>query len=283
MATPDNHWLALSVRRPTNPTGLSEVHDTLTGMKRAYTALSSTTDRESDLSLGLRWAQELAEPGQQVALWCYDKDDLPRNLAQAASALNIIIHSERPRPRGGLHRRFNGPVVAVGLPLETLTEVEPFAHPVCLVHAYVPENDEKEWAGLGDLPFDRPWVDAFTPECLAGPAIVPNDPLIEDVVIARAMETFTATTFGGTTMYDSRDGGRVTHGLLELRRGGHRIKPELLFSAALRAGWKGTQALKLRSVAREVANGVNKRPKASYGDGMLSRWREEADSRRSTF
>lgn len=97
-------------------------------------------------------------------------------------------------------------------------------------------------------------------------------------MVGRAMETFTATTFGGTTMYDYRDGGRVTHGLMELRRGGHLIEPERLFASALRDGWQGTHALTFRHVAREIAEGVNKRPKGQYRSDILARWRDEAAS-----
>jgi len=249
-------------------------------VKRTYTAVTNTTDRDADLFTALRWARAMAGDGQRVTLWCHSQDALPKGLGPAAAAHGIAVHAERPRPRGGGQgRNFGGPVVAVGLGLDTLVEIEPFPHPVCLVHAYVPENDEREWSVAAGLPFDRPWVDAFRPQCLAGPAIVPTEPLISDPVVACAMEAFTSSTFDGTTMYDSRDGGRVTHGLMELRRGGHVIEPERLFSAALRAGWRGRQALMFRDVAREVAQGVNKRPRERYRQDILAHWRAEAVAR----
>lgn len=251
-------------------------------MKRAYTALSNTTDRDQDLITALRWALDHAEDGQPVTLWCWDKDDLPAGLVAKAPALGIVVHSERPRPRGGrAFRAPDGPVVAVSLPLETLVEIEPFSHPVCLVHAYVPENDERGgWTAGRDLAFERPWINAFQPECLAGPAIAVPDPLLSDPVVAVAMDSFTSTTFGGTTMYDSRDGDRVTHGLLELRKGGHALHPDLLFAAALRQGWRGREALRLWKVAKEIAKGVNKRPKEHYRTDILAHWRAEAAVRK---
>lgn len=94
-------------------------------------------------------------------------------------------------------------------------------------------------------------------------------------MVAAALESFTATTFGGTTMHDYRDGDRVTHGLVVLRRGGHIIEPDLLFAAALREGWNGREALRLWKVAKEVAKGVEKRPKHRYRDGILEHWRAE--------
>lgn len=247
-------------------------------MKRAYTALCNMTSRDQDLITSLMWALDQAEDGQPVTLWCWDKENLPTDLVASGPSLGIVIQPERPRPRGG--RSFwrpDGPIVAVDLPLATLVEIEPFEHPVCLVHAYVPENDEHGgWIGSSDLPFERPWINAFQPECLAGPPIVTNDPLTADPVVAVAMESFTAKTYGGSTMHDSRDGDRVTHGLMELRRGGHAIQPDLLFAAALRDGWKGREAVTFWKVAKEVAKGVKKRPKHHFRDDILSHWRSKA-------
>lgn len=256
---------------------LSVLAGTVHTMKRAYTALTNTTDRDADLITALRWARAESDPGQRVWLWCHSKDDIPDHLEGVAHSLGVAIHPEHPRARGGGNvRRFDGPVVACGIGIDNLVEVEPYDYPVCLVHAYVPENDAIDWPLSDGLPFDRPWIDAFAPLCLSGPPVVQTDPLIEDLVIGRAMATFTATTLGGTTMYDYRDGGRVTHGLMELRRGGHLIEPERLFASALRDGWKGTQAMMFRDVARQIADGVNKRPKAHYRSDILERWLDEA-------
>ena len=52
--------------------------------------------------------------------------------------------------------------MAVDLPLETLVEIEPFGQPICLVHAYVPENDAQGgWVGGDDLL--RPSLDQRLP------------------------------------------------------------------------------------------------------------------------
>jgi hypothetical protein len=75
--------------------------------------------------------------------------------------------------------------------VETLAEIEPFAHTLCLMHAYVPENDERGSIGAADLPFHRPWIEALRPECLVRPTVQPRDPVIKDPVVARAMNTFT--------------------------------------------------------------------------------------------
>jgi hypothetical protein len=159
--------------------------------------------------------------------------------------------------------------------LETMLQIEPYAYPVCLVHAFVPENAADS---LGDdaLPYERPWIEAFQPECLAGPEIQVRNPLLDDPVVRRALESFTTATFGGRTMHDSRDRGRVVHGLKELRRGGHRFDPDRLLAAALRAGWRGSSALELRSVACEIDRGTNKRSTSRFRDGMLDQWRTEA-------
>lgn len=250
----------------------------LLSMKRAYTALCNTTDLDQDLLTALRWALDQAQEDQSVTLWCWNEESLPADAVAAATSLGIRIRAERPRPQGGRHIHApEGPVVAVNVPLETLIEIEPFGHPACLVHAYVPENDDHGGRiGPPDFPYERPWINAFQPECLAGPPIATTDPLIADPVIEVAMRSFTATTFGGATMYDSRDGDCVTHGLMELRRGGHVIEPDLLFAAALRDGWKGRQALIFWKVAGEVAKGVKKRPKHHFRDDILSHWRSEA-------
>lgn len=249
-------------------------------MKRAYTALCNTTDRDQDLITALRWALNHAEEDERVTLWCWDKESLPDGLVSSAPSLGIVVHSEKPRPRGGRSApRPRGPVVAVDLPLETLVEIEPFEHPVVLVHTYAPEDDERGgWIGEADLPFDRPWLNAFQPECLAGPPVTLTDPLLSDPVVGVAMKSFTGTTYGGTTMHDYRDGDRVTHGLMELRRGGHAIEPDLLFAAALRAGWKGREALRFWAVAKEVAKGVKKRPQHHDHDDILKQWRTAASA-----
>ena len=113
-------------------------------MKRAYTALCNTSDRDQDLVTAVRWALDQAQEDQSVTLWCWDKESLPADVVAAAPSLGIRIRSEKPRPQGGRYVRApDGPVVAVDVPLETLVEIEPFGHPACLVHAYVPENDKR--------------------------------------------------------------------------------------------------------------------------------------------
>jgi hypothetical protein len=246
-------------------------------MTRAYTALHNETDLEDDIRVGLKWAFAQVQPGQVVTVWCNDAGDLPSALRRAAATGSIHIYSERPRPRGGRSRNFVGPVVITRVGLETMVQIEPFEHPVCFVHAFVPEH-AADGVGDDELPYERTWIEAFLPECLAGPEIQVRDPLLEDPVVARAMESFTTATFGGRTMHDPRDRGRVVHGLMELRRGGHRFDPERLLAAALRAGWVGDDGLELRSLAREINKGTNKRPSGRFRDDILEHWRAEAAS-----
>lgn len=146
--------------------GVSEAAGRVVDMKRAYTALCNTTDRERDLTTALRWALDQAVDGQRVTLWCWDMKSLPGSVVAWASSRGVIIHSERPRPRGGGSApRPRGPVVAVDLPLERLVEIEPCPHPVALVHANAHENDEMAgWIGGEDLSYERPWLEAFQPE-----------------------------------------------------------------------------------------------------------------------
>ena len=253
---------------------LSVPGESVQAMDRAYTTLHAHADLEDDIRVALRWASAKGRPGDVVTLWCHDADDLPSDLRRAAGARSINVYSERPRPRGGRARNFLGPVVVTRVGLETLVQIEPFEHPVCLVHAYVPENAAD---GFGDdgLPYERAWIEAFLPECLAGPEIQVRHPLLMDPVVDRAMESFTTATHGGRTMYDSRDRGRVVHGLMELRRGGHRFDPEGLLAVALRAGWRGGDALELRSVAREINKGTNKQPGGHFREDILEHWRAE--------
>lgn len=244
-------------------------------MDRAYTALHSQADLESDIRLGLRWALERTQPGQVVTVWCHDARDLPSIVKRMADAGTIDLYAERPRPRGGRSCHFVGPVVVTRVGLETMLQIEPYDQPVCFIHAFFPEKAGDGLGGDG-LSYERPWIEAFEPECLAGPAIQVRDPILDDAVVERALESFTSATFGGRTMYDSRDRGRVIHGLKELRRGGHGFDPERLLAAALRAGWRGTSALELRSVAREINRGINKRSTGRFRDDILEYWRSEA-------
>ncbi|KUG55625.1 hypothetical protein AVL62_04760 [Serinicoccus chungangensis] len=245
-------------------------------MQRAYTSLHSGTDHGQDLVTALLWARDHLRSDQHVTLWCSGQEALPKGWEARFVREGVEVVAEWPRRRGGTGpRAFAGPLVAVGFnTLDTVIEVEPFRHPMCFVGAYDPRNDERF-----DMHEDHPhvrWVEAFEPRNLAGPIISVPNPLIEDGVVASALESFTAMTYGGKTMYDSRDGGRVTSGLMMLHQNGHRFDPERLFSAALRAGWKGSQALCFRNVAREVARGVRKRPSERLGLGSLERWRSKA-------
>lgn len=246
-------------------------------MKRAYTALHSETDHDNDLVTALKWARDQATDDQPVTLWCAHQDSLPQGWENGLQRAGVAVVTERPRRRGETSpRRFPGPLVAVGFTtLHDVIDVEPFEHPMCLVGAYDPRNDEG-FSGLTDHPHVR-WIEAFEPDCLSGPPIELPDSLIEDPVIAKAMESFTSITYKGRTMYDSRDGGRVTDGLMLLHSGGHLLDHERLFSAALRDGWKGSEALRLRAIGQEVARGVRKRPSERLGPGALERWRAEAN------
>lgn len=247
-------------------------------MRRAYTSASPTTDHVADRMTALLWAEEQVKGDQDLTLWCkhvdsITEDSLADRLRKGAVRVVTEQRGGRLRPRD-----FRGPVVAVGFnTLEPLIDIEPFEHPLCLVGAFVPENFGG-LTGLDDHPHRR-WIEAFRPECLAGPPILTHEPLIEDPVVARALRSFTSDTEGGTTMYDPLDGGRVTHGLLLLHDGGHRIDPERLFSGALRAGWKGDQAMRLWDVAREVVRGARKRPKDRYAPQILEAWRADAQQK----
>ncbi|MCM3555591.1 hypothetical protein M3697_10800 [Janibacter melonis] len=238
-------------------------------MKRAYTSLHPGTKHEQDLLTAVKWAQGQAQDGQQVTVWSAHRDCLQQGLQSGLRKMGIEVVAERPRRRGApAPRNFRGPLLAVGFTTLTgVLNVEPFEHPMCLVGAFDPRNGI-----LDDHPHVR-WIEAFDPECLAGPPIEVPEPLIADPVVACAMDSFTSITYNGTTMYDSRDGGRVTDGLMLLHHGGHRFDPERLFFAALRDGWEGSQALMFKQVARDVARGVRKRPGERLGPGVLQHWR----------
>jgi hypothetical protein len=254
---------SLSVR------GIREVVDT---RRSPVSTFALGANRDEVLVEAIRWAFEHSV-GPEPVLWMPHADeltDLPATRGLVRSGLRL--YADRPGRRG--HTPLvpqHVPVVAFCQPLSRLVDLEPAESLVVLVGAYYADLDPR-FPTVGEEAYHRPWIDAFDPIHLAGAPIPARDPLSATPVLKVAMQDFTATTFGGTTMYESRDRDRVVSGLMELHNGGHVLDPDGLLSVALQMGWEGSQALMLRDRAREVADGVRKRPRHHYRDGMLALW-----------
>lgn len=206
-----------------------------------------------------------------MVLWLphrQDLKDLPATSQLVRKGLTVV--SDRPGHRGFFPALRTGPVVAFRHSMDRLAAIEPISYPLVLVGAYVEEIDDR-FTCLGNS-YHQPWIDAFNPFHLGGPAITRHEPLVDEPVLRAALDTFTSTTRHGETMYRSDDGGRVTHGLMVLNDAGYRLGPAVLFAAALQRGWKGAGAMELRDVAAEIRGGTRKRPKAHYRSDILDVW-----------
>ncbi|SEA50507.1 hypothetical protein SAMN02910418_01746 [Bowdeniella nasicola] len=191
-------------------------------MKRAYTALCNATDRDQDLITALRWALDHAEDGQPVTLWCWDKEGLPAGPRGSGPSLGIAVHSEHPRPRGG--RPFRAPN---GLSWLWTSRWRLWwrSSPSMTLSASCTPTCRRTTSGAdgsaGTIYLSTVLgINAYRPECLSGRPIQTPKPLITNPAMAVAMMSFTGRSYDGTTMHDYGDGDRVTHGLMELRKGG---------------------------------------------------------------
>lgn len=246
-------------------------------MDRAYVTFEPRDpDRDPAVLEAVSWALErCSREHPEVTLWMPDRDEL-NELPQTRRLVRggLTVCSDRPGRRGHRPLPHTEPVVAFCQGIERLVQLEPALHPVVLVGAFI-EDFVPGIPKFGDA-FHPPWIDAFDPAHLGGPMIASKAPLERSPVVAAAMRTFTSTTYDGTTMYRTDDGGRVTHGLMLLHDAGYELAPNQMFAAALRAGWRGSEAQRLLQVCREVVAGVRKRPTSRYRPDILASWEQEA-------
>ena len=239
---------------------------------RAYSTFTIGTDRDAVLVEGIHWAFTHAV-GPEPVLWLPHAEvleELP--VAQRLVKSGLGLYADRPGRRGqSAPLPHDTTVVVFCQPLTRLVELEPASHSIVLVGAYSAELDPR-FSSLSDGTYHRPWIDAFDPVHLSGPEIPARTPLAGSPVMRAALDDFTSTTYGGTTMYDSRDRDMVVSGLQLLHRAGCQLDPDGLLAGALQRGWKGPQALRLRAVAKEIAGGKTKRPRRSYRAGTLDAW-----------
>lgn len=239
---------------------------------RAYSTFTAGTDRDAVLIEGIKWAFTHTA-GPEPVLWMPHAEELKElPVAQRLVQAGLGLYADRPGHRGQTAPiPLAVPVVAFCQPITRLVELEPAPHAIVLIGAYSADLDPR-FPNWGEGTYHRPWIDAFDPVRLSGPEIPARTPLAGSPVVQAALDDFTSTTFGGTTMYDSRDRDMVVSGLLLLHRAGYQLDPDGLLAGALQRGWKGSQALRLRDAAQEISAGKAKRPRRSYRTGTLDAW-----------
>ena len=138
-----------------------------------------------------------------------------------------------------LAHALRGPVLVCAPDLKSLAEAEEVSQATAIVVVGA-------HSGL------KPWVSAFRPECLGGPAIAVSDEIVSDPVVWTAMQSFTDLINSGTGLAHPSDRSWVTNGLIELRRAGHLLDPDELMAAAFKLNWRGTAAWDLRQLTQIV-------------------------------
>lgn len=245
-------------------------------MERAYVCLDLTTgDRDKAVLDAVGWAlQRCSRSHPEAVLWIRHKDDLdelPKTRRLVRDGLTIQV-DRIARRTGPLPH--TGPVVALDQPLERLALLEPSPHPVVLVGALIPDLLPARHLGLA---LHQPWIDAFDPEHIDGPGAPRRTPLAGQPVLTRALSTFTSDTGAGQYMSKRDDEShRVAHGLQVLHADGHRVNPDELAAAALAAGWRGSGALQLRDIARDIARGDKRRVRSRHRRHTIDSWQTPA-------
>lgn len=232
-----------------------------TGLGRAYVAYPVRL--EDGVITALEWAlarahNDLRQINLTVPLVAV-LNDTPVLQEMQRAGVNVV--RERRRGPSGV---IEGPIIVYAPDLESLAEVEEAKRSTAIV-------------AVGAHDGQRPWVSAFRPEYLAGAVIEPKEPIVGDPVVWQAMLTFTNSINSSTGLAHSSDRSRVIDGLMKLRRSGHRFDPNDLVAAALRLNWRGSAAIELRDLAREINAGKNKRiTYGRYRDDIVQMWEVDA-------
>lgn len=253
--------------------------DDRTTVPRAYVALPYDhlyLDREKDLLATIAWCLDQAGgEAKSVGIQTGQKDDLEDEpLLVDFVAAGAKVYADF---RGKLGVLPPGPVLMYRPLAMHLWEVETkrSSSAVAAFEIAGPEHYQRS-AGTEGMVGCQPWVTAFNPVHLGGPAIKGKEPIVGDPVVAAALDTFTDLINSSTGLTDSRDRSTVLEGLTKLRNAGHLFDPEDLLAGALTRNWRGDAAVQLKDFASEINSGKRKRFTERFRPNIVEIWRAEA-------
>lgn len=245
---------------------------------RAYVALAYDhlhEDRDKDLMATIAWCLDHASgDASSVGIQTGRKDDLEDEpLLRDFIASGAKVYSDF---RGKLGALPSGPVLLYRPLPQHLWEVET-KRSSAAVAAFEIAGPEHYLQSVGTegMVGCQPWVTAFNPVHLGGPAIRVKEPIINDPVVAAALDTFTDLINSSTGLTDSRDRSTVLEGLTKLRKAGHLFDPEDLLAGALMRNWRGDAAVQLKVFASEINAGKRKQFTERMRPNIVEIWRSE--------
>jgi hypothetical protein len=243
-----------------------------TSVPRAYVGLPDDDDK--DLAAAIGWCLDQADGNARaVGVQIASKRDL-EDVPQLAAFLKAGAKAY-PNFRGKMPALPSGPVLLYRPFAVQLWEVETKRTPSAIAAYGItgPSSDGIGHTGVAC----QPWVTAFKPTHLGGPAISAKTPIVPDPVVAAALDTFTNHVNSSAGLVDPRDRSTVIDGLTKLKAAGHSFDPEDILAGALVRNWRGDHALELRNLAADLTAG---RPKRYQKDRLVPHiveyWRNEA-------
>jgi hypothetical protein len=249
-----------------------------TSVPRAYTALPDGPDHPDpieDLKRSIEWCHARADGnlraiGIQVGSR-FDLKDEP--LLEALARRGATVY---PDARGKVGRLPTGPVLAYRPLPQTLWQIEEHRGPSAIAAVGITGPSHFRETFLSTTTAGaQPWVSAYNPKHLGGPEIEAKSPVVSDPVIWEALRTFTNMINSSTGLSHSSDRSSVTEGLTKLKAAGHYLCPDDFLAGALRLNWKGSAAVELRELAREINAGKQKRFRKMLRADIVEVWRAE--------
>ncbi|MFK0007016.1 hypothetical protein ACIQTZ_08180 [Paenarthrobacter sp. NPDC090520] len=253
--------------------------DDRTAVPRAYVALPHDhlyEDHDRDMASAIAWCLSHADGDPRgVGIQTGRRDDLedaPRLAALVKAGAKVYADS-----RGKLDLLPSGPVFLYRPQPAHLWQVEGKRMPSTVLAFGVtgPAHHDRHY-GTEGMVGAQPWITAFKPEHLGGPAIEAKEPVIADRVVAAAMDHFTNSINSSTGLSHSSDRSTVTEGLTKLKEAGHRFDPNDLLAGALARNWRGEAALELVTLAVELNAGKSKRFTSRLRPDIVGLWCEKA-------
>jgi hypothetical protein len=248
---------------------------------RAYTALpdrSGSGDLQESLGKAISWCTEQADGGiSRIGIQIgrkADLEDLPLLAALARRGASIHVDV-----RGKIGSLPSGPVLLYMPVPSHLWQLEERRGPSAVAAVGITGPSLRTSILGTSYVGAQPWVSAYRPKHLAGPAIEAKTPIIPDASVWAALKTFTNLINSSTGLAHHSDRSAVIEGLTKLRSAGHAFDPNDLLAGALALNWRGSAAVELCEIAKEINDGRHKRFSPVLRDDIIERW--EAEGRES--
>jgi hypothetical protein len=211
----------------------------------------------------IAWAVAHLQPGELPLLWIGRKADLENEKLFVAFSKRYPVMTERDRSAAWA----GGPVIAAWPSADKLADLVAMPRMTALVVLEWNPSDVAAWAATAK------------PELLTPGGAPPPAPPTVHPVVAAALRSCThpvdpAQSMGGT--FEHRD---VIRAIKTLRTAGYAMEPEAMFAWAVRHGWSGAGAKRLREAVTKANNGVNIQARGhdtTPYPPALAHWREQA-------